>query len=62
MYILFDKINMPVILHKGKRPYYQWGQHGKRYYFNPLSQTSQLLAYNKSRRQGIAIKISESKR
>ena len=34
--------------------FYQWGEHGKRYYFNQNSIRSMKIAHNKALRQGIA--------
>lgn len=46
---------MPV--HQGYNGYYfyQYGMHGKKYYFNPFNNKTRLSAYNKARRQGQAI-------
>jgi len=38
-----------------QKPYFQWGNHGAKYYFNPHSTRSSLLAYNKAKRQAIAV-------
>jgi len=53
---------MPV--HHGKDrkgSYYQWGSR-KKYYYKKGSELSKSIAYNKAKRQGIAIKISQSRR
>lgn len=42
--------------------FYQYGKKGKRYFFNPDSKESKLLAYEKAIDQGIAIKTSQLKR
>ena len=38
--------------------YYQWGNHGKRYYYVTGNKRSRELARNKANRQGVAIKAS----
>lgn len=60
---------MPVKLHKEKDPktkkykyYFRWGKHGKKYYFNKNSMRSIKIAYNRSARQGRAIKASQLRR
>ncbi len=35
-------------------PYFQWGNHGKKYYYNPLSTRSVNIAAGKALRQGRA--------
>lgn len=46
---------MPVRLHHTKEgDYYQWGGHGKKYFFNPKSPKSKTLAHEKAERQGRA--------
>lgn len=38
--------------HDSKGKYYQWGQHGKRYYFNTMR--GQIRAYALAKKQGAA--------
>jgi len=59
--ILAKFIKMPIHQKKDQTGYYfQWGTHGKKYYYKPLSVTSITLAYNKAKKQGAAIKISQN--
>ncbi len=47
---------MPIHESKDRDGYYfQWGNHGKKYYYNPYNQKSRAIAYNKSLRQARAI-------
>ncbi len=39
--------------------FYQFGKSGHRYYYNPNSQRSELIARNKALKQGRAIKASK---
>lgn len=39
-------------------PYYQWGGHGKKYYYISGNKKSRDIAYNKARIQGMAIHAS----
>jgi len=39
-------------------PYYQWGSSGKKYYYTPGDSVSRRKAYEKARRQAIAIYAS----
>ena len=51
---------MPV--HEGKDssgPYFQWGTHGKKYYYKPKSAKSKEDARQKAATQGRAIKASQ---
>lgn len=53
---------MPVRLKKDSSgPYYQWGDHGAKYYFVPSSRQSQLIAKNRAERQGKAVKVSQTR-
>ncbi len=50
---------MPV--HRGqdsKGPYYQWGNHGKKYHYKSGSQRSRELAKDKAHKQGVAAHAS----
>lgn len=38
--------------------YYQWGNHGKKYYFNKDCSSCKKRAYNKAKKQMIAIYAS----
>jgi hypothetical protein len=40
-------------------PYYQWGKHGKKYYYKKNSKTSEINAHKKASTQGRAILMSE---
>lgn len=52
---------MPIHLRAdSKGYYYQYGNHGKKYYFK--SEKGRESAYRKAHRQAIAIKISQKKR
>ena len=42
-------------------PFYRWGKSGKKYYYKANNKKSREVAHNKARRQGVAIKISQSK-
>lgn len=42
--------------------YYQWGQHGKKYYYKAGDSISRTQAKTKADKQGKVIKISESYR
>lgn len=56
------EIYMPVNKKKDARgPYYQWGNHGTKYYYIPHNIVSRKAAYDKASKQGFAIKISEKK-
>jgi hypothetical protein len=47
---------MPIICKKDKKGYFfQYGTHGKKYYFNHYSQLSQAKAYLKALKQARAI-------
>jgi len=47
---------MPVHMDKDEFGwYYQWGNHGKKYYFDETSQVSRDKAHEKAVRQGIAV-------
>jgi hypothetical protein len=51
---------MPV--HRKKNingPYYQWGNHGKKYYYKINNEKSRKLAKDKAKLQGRAIKARE---
>ena len=39
--------------------YFQWGEHGKKYYYDPKSERSKETARKKAARQGRAIKASQ---
>ena len=43
-----------------KGPFYRWGTTGHRYYYISNNKTSRDKAYEKARKQGIAIKISQN--
>jgi len=46
---------MPVkIHHPSERWYYQWGEHGKKYFFDPDNPEAKTMAKNKALRQGRA--------
>ena len=49
---------MPV--HRGQN-YYQWGEHGKKYYYTPGDKESREEAKAKAELQGRAIKASQSR-
>ena len=53
---------MPVVNHKARKPFYQWGKSGKKYYYDPTSKESKEKAKEKAKKQGAAIKISEIKK
>ena len=42
-------------------PYFQWGNHGKKYYYNPLSSRSLKIAAGKAMRQCRAAHASKIK-
>lgn len=42
--------------------WYQWGSKGAKYFYNPESQRSRVIAWNKAVEQAKAIKASESRR
>ena len=42
--------------------FYQFGQHGHKYYYNPHSERSRLRARSKAVKQGRAIKFSQNRR
>jgi hypothetical protein len=47
---------MPIHESKDSNGYYfQWGYHGKKYYYSPTIKQSRINAYNKSLRQARAI-------
>ena len=51
---------MPIKIHKrGNNYYYQYGKTGHKYYFNPTSQISIDIAFNKALKQQAAIHISQ---
>jgi hypothetical protein len=41
-----------------KGPYYQWGNHGKKYYYIPNNTRMRNIAKNKALQQGRAIKAN----
>ena len=48
---------MPIHLRKDKKgSYYQWGNHGKKYYF--FTQHGKIIAYGKSVKQAQAVHAS----
>jgi hypothetical protein len=50
---------MPVKMHNfGGKYYFQWGKQ-KKYYFNPISNRSLIIAFNRAKRQGRAIKANK---
>lgn len=42
-------------------PYYRWGEHGKKYYYEPNNERSRKIAEEKAARQGRAIKASQAR-
>lgn len=44
------------------RYYYSWGRTGAKYYFNPVSEVSRMIARDKATKQGDAIKQSMARR
>ena len=51
---------MPVHQRKDKSgPYFQWGDHGKKYYYDPKSDRSKENARQRAAKQGRAIKASQ---
>lgn len=47
---------MPIHSGKDRQGYfYQWGQTGKKYYYDPISRQSATTAYNKAKKQQVAI-------
>jgi len=42
-------------------PYFQWGENGKKYYYDPKSNRSKEIARKKAARQGRAIKASQAR-
>ena len=47
---------MPIHSGKDRKGYfYQWGQTGKKYYYDPVSRQSATTAYNKAKKQQTAI-------
>ncbi len=55
------QIYMPVHSRKdSKGPYFQWGNHGKKYYYKSNSERSKETARKKAARQGRAIKAQEA--
>lgn len=47
--------------HRGvdsKGPYFQWGNHGKKYYYVPNNKRSRELARSKAHKQGIAVRMT----
>jgi len=45
-----------------KGVYYRWGESGKKYYYKPGNKRSRNIAYNKARKQEIAIYASGYKK
>lgn len=41
--------------------YFQWGEHGKKYYYDPKSDRSKEIARKKAAKQGRAIKASQAR-
>jgi len=53
---------MPVREGKDKNgPYFQWGHHGKKYYYDPSKPKSKEIARDKAAKQGRAIKASQAR-
>lgn len=51
---------MPIYCDHDKNGYYfRYGTHGKKYYFNPMSQISIKRAYNKALKQTRAIHVNK---
>jgi len=48
--------------HDSKGPFYRWGLTGKKYYYKVNHEKSRVIAKEKARKQGIAIKISQLRR
>jgi hypothetical protein len=44
-----------------KGSYYQWGDHGKKYYYDNTSERSRQTAQKKANKQGQAIKASQAR-
>lgn len=56
-------VNFKKTTDKNKVFYYtQWGTTGKKYYFDPKSTRSIMIAYKKAVKQGQAISISKRKK
>jgi hypothetical protein len=53
---------MPVRLkYDSKGPYYQYGNHGKKYYYKPYDKRSKQIALILAKRQASAIKINQKR-